>query len=49
MTLQGIIGGILAGGVVTAVVALLWPKSHLARIGSAILGVGVAYLVMRLI
>lgn len=49
MTLTGIIAGILAGGVVTALVAYLFPKSHVARLGSAVLGVAVAYLVMRLV
>jgi hypothetical protein len=49
MTLTGIIAGILAGGVVTALVAYLFPKSRVARLGSAVLGVAVAYLVMRLI
>jgi hypothetical protein len=49
MTLLGIIVGILAGGVVTALVAYLFPKSRLARIGSAVLGVAIAYLVMRLV
>jgi hypothetical protein len=49
MSWQGIVGGVLAGGVVTAVISLIWPKSHLGRIGAAVLGVGVAYLVMRLV
>jgi hypothetical protein len=49
MTLTGIIAGILAGGVVTALVAYLFPKSRVARLGSAVVGVAVAYLVMRLI
>ena len=49
MTLTGIIAGVLAGGVVTALIAYLFPKSRLARIGSAIVGVAIAYLVMRLV
>ncbi|MDB4895579.1 MAG: hypothetical protein JWN15_1841 [Firmicutes bacterium] len=49
LTPLGIIAGIVAGGVVTALVAYLFPKSRLARIGSPILGVAIAYLVMRLV
>lgn len=49
ISIQGLIAGILAGGVVTAAVSMIWPKSRLARLGSAVLGVGVAYLVMRFV
>lgn len=47
MTLQGLLIGILAGGLVTVVLTLLAPRSHWMRVGSAVLGVGVAYLIMR--
>jgi len=48
MTLQGILVGILVGGLVTVVLTLLRPRSHAMRIGSAFIGLGIAYLIMRL-
>ncbi|HEY8347082.1 MAG TPA: hypothetical protein VIL07_07380 [Symbiobacteriaceae bacterium] len=49
MTIKGIVAGILAGGVVTASLVLVAPRSRLLRILSPILGVAVAYLIMRLL
>lgn len=45
---QGILLGILVGGLVTVVLTLLRPRSQVMRISSAFIGVGIAYLIMRL-
>lgn len=48
MTVQGLVVGILAGALATVVLTMLRPRSRVMRIGSAFIGVGIAYLIMRL-
>jgi len=40
--------GVVVGGLVTVLLTLLRPRSHFMRIGSAFIGLGIAYLIMRL-